>query len=529
MTAHKILIMKRISATLFIGLVVMGTSCKKYFDINSNPNSAGTGTITPQLLLPGALNTTAGSLNSHNTMGAQIGGYMANAGGYGGFGVSFTYSYGSGDFSGLWSTGYDNLNDYQTVLNMTETDASMSYFNAAARIMKAVNFELLVNTYNDIPYSHALKGSASLNPTYDNGAAIYKSIAEELDKAIATINGAPADAKALGSSDILFKGDMALWKKYANTVKLRLIVRGKDKVQFSNSTFSGDGFLETNAMINPGYVRDNGKQNPKFASWAFGYTGTSGNKSWMPSTFILAFYNGVKLSDPGRGAATYYKFPNTPTNRLGNEGTGIEAAPDGNFWYPAVKRDGASAGDTTGVLKGSNFGMPALTAAESYFLQAEAVVRGILTSGDAKSLFEKGVTASFDYIYLKPDGSRSGNPTADADKYMHVQNDGIRLADFDEATTNEQKIEAIITQKYIALNMVNSNESWNDYRRTAYPKLVNSPSATATETFASKVSESSRADRLPARVMYPTSEGSYNTANVPKGISPFTSLIFWAK
>jgi hypothetical protein len=243
----------------------------------------------------------------------------------------------------------------------------------------------------------------------------------------------------------------------------------------------------------------------------------------------MSFYNGVKLSDQGRGAATYYKFPSTSTNQLGNEGLGIDPAPDGNFWYPAVNRNGASAGDTTGVLKGSNAGMPVITAAESYFLQAEAVLKGILTTGDAKTLFENGVTASFKYLYSKPDGSFSGNPTGDADKYMHIQNTGVYLADFAAATTPDQKLEAIITQKYIALNMVNNNESWNEYRRTAYPKLVNSPSAKATETFASKVSESSRADRLPSRVLYPTSEGSYNTANVPKGVSPFTSLIFWAK
>ena len=512
-----------------MGSVVLGTSCKKYFDINANPNSAASVNVTPQLLLPGALNTTAGNLNSYNTMGAQIGGSMANAGGYGGFGTAFTYQYGSGDQNGTWGTAYDNLEDYQTILDMTAKDPLMANFNAAATIMKALNFALLVDTYNDIPYSQALKGSELLSPVYDKAQDVYKDLADQLDKAIATVNGAPADAKALGASDILFKGDMGNWKKFANTIKLRLLVRGNGKVTFSNSTFSADGFLTTDALINPGYVRDNGKQNPKFATWAFNYAGTTGNKSWMPSTWIMSFYNGVKLSDQGRGAAIYYKFPSTSTNQLGNEGLGIDPAPDGNFWYPAVNRNGASAGDTTGVLKGSNAGMPVITAAESYFLQAEAVLKGILTTGDVKALFENGVTASFKYIYSKPDGSFSGNPADDADKYMHIQNTGLYLADFAAATTPDQKLEAIITQKYIALNMVNNNESWNDYRRTAYPKLVNSPSAKATETFASKVSESSRADRLPSRVLYPTSEGSYNTANVPKGVSPFTSLIFWAK
>jgi hypothetical protein len=95
------------------------------------------------------------------------------------------------------------------------------------------------------------------------------------------------------------------------------------------------------------------------------------------------------------------------------------------------------------------------------------------------------------------------------------------------ATTPAQKLEAIITQKYIALNFIHGHEAWNEYRRTHYPTVV--AGGTATQTFASSVSESTRADKLPTRIMYPTSEGSYNSENVPSGINPFTSLIFWAQ
>jgi hypothetical protein len=103
------------------------------------------------------------------------------------------------------------------------------------------------------------------------------------------------------------------------------------------------------------------------------------------------------------------------------------------------------------------------------------------------------------------------------------------LVNFNLALTTEQKLEAIITQKWIALNMVNCDQSWNDYRRTLYPKLNNAAGATKYETFASLKSESTRPDKLPTRILYPSSEGTYNPTNVPKGISPFTSLIFWAK
>lgn len=518
--------MKKLVALICMGVVVLGTSCKKYLDINDNPNAATS--ATPQLILPQALTATAADLNQLNSYGAQIVGYMANAGGYGGFGTRITYNYSANDYSGIWTTTYDILEDYQTILNQTEGKVEYSYFNAAARIMKSLCFQLLVDAYNDVPYTNALQGADNLTPAYTDAKVIYKDLADQLDKAIQTINEGQAatGVTPLGNSDILFKGDLMKWKQLANTIKLRLVLRASGKVSFTNTNFSSDGFLTTDALINPGYRRDNGRQNPKWDTWAFTYTGSDANKAWIPNTFILSFYNGTKLSDPGRGAAIYYKFPNTGNNRLGVESNNLPSSPSGSFWYPSTNRTGSSAGNATGVLKGPEAGMPVITAAESYFLQAEGVVRGIIT-GEAATLFNKGIEASFRYLYTLPDGSVSGDPAAAAAKYMADNSDSY-LVNFSKATTQAQKIEAIITQKYIALNMVNSDEAWNEYRRTHYPTIISTPGATGTQTFASSVSESTRPDKLPTRILYPTSEGSYNTANVPKGITPFTSTIFWA-
>src|SRR5688572_17744934 len=181
--------MKKLLTYLFIGFLVIGTSCKKYLDVNTNPNSATTATPpTPQLILPQALTTTANNLNGFNSYGAQLVGYMANAGGYGGFGSSISYNFSSNDFSARWTTTYDNLNDYQFIINQTEGKPEMSYFNAVARIMKAHSFQLLVDAYNDVPYTDALKGAENLSPAYTDAKVIYKDLADQLDKAIASIN-----------------------------------------------------------------------------------------------------------------------------------------------------------------------------------------------------------------------------------------------------------------------------------------------------------------------------------------------------
>jgi len=523
--------MKKLTAILLSGVMLLATSCDKYLDINKNPNSASS--ATAELILPQALNYTAGLLNSFNTYGAQIGGYSANAGGYGGFGTAFTYNFSASDYSGLFTSSYDLLEDYQTIINQTSTDPNYSYYNAVARIMKSLHFQQLVDTYNDVPYTDALQGGLKFLPTYTSAPVVYKAIADELDAAIAKINaGAAVTAVVpLGTSDILFAGNTTKWKQLANTLKLRIILRANGKVTFSNTSFSSDGFLTADALINPGYLRDNGRQNPKWNTWGWGYTGSAGNKAWMPTTFARAFYDGIKITDNGRGKAVYYQFPTTPTNQLGQETNStvtIASSPEGSFWFPSSVRVGASAGNAIGVLKGPNAGFPLLTAAESYFMQAEGALKGIITTTTAATAFSNGIKASFTYLYTLPDGSISGNPTADAATYL-TDNPTNALVNFGLATTTAQQLEAIITQKWVALNFVNSEQSWNDYRRTGYPKVISTAGATATQTFASKYSESTRPDKLPTRLLYPPTEGSYNSANVPKGISPYTSLIFWAQ
>ncbi|HMJ69908.1 MAG TPA: SusD/RagB family nutrient-binding outer membrane lipoprotein [Cyclobacteriaceae bacterium] len=518
--------MKKISIAIAAVMTLFMTSCDDYLDINQNVNKPTT--VSANLVLPQALAATALVLNAYNTYGSQIGGYAANAGGYGGFNETVSYAYTPNNYANLWPVSYDNLEDYQYILSQTEGDDASIYYNAVARIMKAYNFQLLVDAYDKVPYTEALQGAELLSPAYDDAASIYASLANELDVAMAAINKGNAAAVAptpVNDYDVVFGGDMDLWMQLANTIKLRLMVRGKGKVTFANTAFDPMGFLTEDALINPGYARDNNRQNPLWNTWGFAYTGSAGNKAWIPTTYIMTFYNGLKLDDPGRGAATYYQFPNTGTNQLGFESTGIPKSPDGSFWYPGANRVGTSAGKETGVLKGPEAGMAMFTAAESYFLQAEAAVVGIPTGGGtAKELFEEGIRASFRYIYTLPDNTVEGDPDADADDYIASNNS--YLTQFDLATSNAQRIEAIITQKYIALNMVNSHEGWNEYRRTGYPKLSG---LSPTGTFASSASQSSRPDRLPARILYPTSEIQYNPGNVPQGINSFNTPIFWAK
>lgn len=520
--------MKKITAILILGGLVFGTSCKKYLDVNENPNQATS--ASAEVVLPTAITGTAFNLNSYNSYGAQIGGYMANAGGYGGFGSNVTYQFGTNDYAGLWSGTYDNLEDYQLVMDYTEGNLDYNYFNGAARIMKAFNFQMLVDTYNDVPYSEALKGLGNLTPKYDDAEVIYADLAAQLDLAIADIRAAMADQETNPTSNVknldeatdpMFKGDMVKWIQFANTVKLRLMIRAFGLVQFANTTFDEAGFITADAKINPGFTKDNGKQNPSYNSWVFHFDGSAGNRAWIPTKFIMGYYDEHHILDQGRGYASFAGFPSTPVNQLGFESTTVPSSPSASAW----KSDYG----TLGILKGPSMGQVAMLAAESYFLQAEGVLKGLI-AGDVKSLFDAGVLASYYYIYQFEDGTydlTSWNPETDYYDLYLPDNEGNYLVHIDLAQNADEQLEAIITQKFIAVNMINSQEGWNEYRRTHYPKIVPGTND-GYNTFASTQSVSPRPDRLPSRILYPASEASYNPENRPVGIDVFSSQIFWA-
>jgi len=522
--------MKKIQLILIGVITFAAISCNKYLDINDNPNTAISS--TPELVLPQAIVGSGNNTNSNFNfgMGADLM-YRANGGGFSGFGTVISYDYTTANFTGIWSTTYDNLNDYRYILESTKGNPRFIYYNAIARIMTAYNYQLLVDTYNDVPYTDALNGVNNISPKYDKGTDIYKDIAAQIDTAIIQINTGLANSLSVlpfnASSDPLFSRggpNMVRWKQFANTIKLRLIVRAEGKVTFNNTTFSSDGFLVNDALVNPGYAKIINQQSPL---WPWTVTNTASASSRLPSTFLLSFYDGTKLRDDRRGTAFFRIYPNSPSNQLGNETN--PNPPNGatpNNWF---KGTSATVWDRVGIHKGFDAGVPIITAAESFFLQAEAVVKGIIP-GSAVNLFNSGIEASFTYLYKDntdnlPALPPFNAPTADAVAYR-VANATNFLANFTLATTNEQRIEAIITQKYIALALISSHEAWNDYRRTGYPRVTgNGP----TQTMASTVSLSTRPDKMPTRVLYPASEFNTNQSNVPKDVDKFKSLIFWAK
>ncbi|MDR2533937.1 MAG: SusD/RagB family nutrient-binding outer membrane lipoprotein [Tannerellaceae bacterium] len=525
----------KISAALgLVGLILLN-SCD--LDINDNPNSPTGAVVSPNFTFGAVVAATA--YTQVYTLGyvcsSYIMGYQVPGGGIAGFGDVYTYNFGASFNTDAWNRSFDELRDYQAIINKAGENPEYVIYGAVANIMKVYQYQLLVDAYGDVPYSEGLQGDKTiLLPKYDKAADIYQDLVKKIDEAIAAIKSSSGATGLLpfgSNNDPIFKGDLTKWIKFANNIKLRLLVRARGSaidgfVQSAFGSFSTEGFLLEDILVNPGYNASS-QQNPMWTTYHSNVAGTITQPAryFLPSTYIFSFYNGNKLDDPVRGALTYKGYPNVNTWQLGNE---VDRPNSPNYIWFIGTGTGVNASSAQGLLKSRAAGYPLISLAETHFLLAEAALYGRQLNGDAKNNFVKGIEASFNYLAIE---GTSAAPPADfnvAEKvaeYIEANSDNY-LANFDKAATNDQKLEAIITQKYLALNLINTYEAWTEFRRTTYPRTYGTDPAT---TFVSPQSQSTRPDRLPVRLLYPQNENNTNKENTPAIANAFSSPIFWQK
>jgi hypothetical protein len=515
---------KNITAT-FCALLASLSLFSCDLDINVNPNAATGSVVTPDLVLPGALAALADDINRYNNFGALMTGYLFPGDGVSGFSDLYSYNYTSASDTALWNNPFAHLRDIQDIITSAEENPRYVYFGAAAHVLRAYTYHLLVDEYGNVPYFEGIRGDENISPAFDDDAAVYQALVEELTGAIATFRSGGASPEEIplaltGTSDPLFKGDITKWIQFANNLKLRLLIRAAGSeidgfVQSAFGSFSPEGFLKEDAVINPGYNASS-RQNPFYTSFHSEVTGaiSSYARFYLPTTYLFGFYSGRKLTDDRRGALLYRNYPETPHYQLGKQDEGRPNTPQ-YVWLESV-------------LKGRDQGFPAFYAFETYFLLAEAALTGHELDGDWKSNFIQGIVASFRYLESNSAGSliAGADPEADAEAYLEA-NAGSYLVNPDLATTRAQQLEAIITQKYLAANPINAHEAWNDFRRTAFP-VINNAGRLAELTFASYLSDSPREDKMPVRHVYPQAEYDLN-ANTPDVGNSFSNPVFWDK
>jgi hypothetical protein len=507
------------------------TGCSSFLDVNTNPNNLTTGAVPPSAILATALTNTAanytGGLNSgdnFNTYASFAADYWGRAGGVNGFGNETTYNYANNFTQGAWNNTYDNLNDYN-IIQTQGTASGYPYHAAIARIMKVFNFQLLVDSYGDIPYTNALQGGTGItSPTYDKAADIYKDFIVQLDGAIADINAAAkiSGVRVVGSEDVVFAGNMAQWKRFANSLKLRILLRQSQtndatltayvRAQLTTLQASTEGFITTDVVVQPGYSQNTSQQNPFYTRYGATASGAQATERFyqIPTNYILNQY--TSNNDPR--VAQLYDLGVTAANTPGYVGTDLgERSPASFTAVPSASSFKLGGG----LLKGPSAPTVLMLLADHLFSKAEAETRGLFT-GDAKADYQAGILASFTYFY-RPATVAVTSSTAGVTEYNTYMSANATnpLVNYDLAPSTGAlgKQYVILYQKYLAMNTAASTEAWADYRRAAQPKIMPSTQST-----------SPRPDKLPTRLLYPLSEVTTNAKNIPAGVNQFTPL-FW--
>lgn len=485
-------------------------ACESTLDINESQVDATADVVAPDLLLAGAIlsprprfEVTLSELGS--ILMNQWAGDINNV--TGGFQDEFRLNITQNFYTTVWRDIYQGMGTYQAIINFE--GEGYDNHKAIARILKSYYFQYLVDLYGDIPYSEALQFGVNFTPAYDNDADIYRALIEDIDLALVTLNDTDNNFVPVGAEDVIYNGDLSGWVQVANTLKLRILLRQSELAATDGETASylaaqfaslDQNFLTTNAVINPPYAQLEGKQNPFWDNYGEDVAGndTFDNDFIVPSDYMAEFLKGndtesttgTGVNDP-RLLALYLPVPIGPD---AGQVVGVQQGATNTTAPPQLSELGP------GLLRGPAQVSYFFSAAESYFLQSEAAFRGYI-GGDAKSLFQNGITAAFGMV---------GIPGAAA-AYIDASNGADKIG-WDGSSN---KIEAIMTQKWIALTGSNAIESFIDANRTGFP---NTPLSIIAE----------RPTR-PFRLLYPASEYSSNSANVPNqpAANAFSSKIFW--
>ncbi len=501
---------------LLAGLIFV--SCEDLSEVNRNPNSAES--VSSNYILTHVLVSLGKSHYSLADIAQKISGTMQ----YSQVGTNFRSEnvnhFGWSHDGGPWSVYYDVLRNIEIIRQNAEEDGN-KMFEAIALILKSFSFGTATDLYGDIPYSEALQArTGHYFPKYDEQKEIYKGILEDLKKANELLGNLQAKDGVNATSDLLYRGDAVKWRRFANALRLRYVMRLSEKkaemsaiginldAEFANAlpgifTSNADDakidFLGMNSenstsggpinSSNPNFAYKIGKSfidklialnDPRLQRWAepVQYKWHPSAKTEKDTTFSNVFGDvfTVRLL-PSAGVA------NIDTNMYVGLPAGIaiddalnynrgtyensfhaERSPFISFTHSRYRKD-----------KDPYVMMNLMTYAEVKFIVAEAAARGMFGVADAETHYKEAIKASMDKW-----GAREA-ASFDFETYY-----GQPTVAFSEAA---DKLERVMEQKWISSWLY--PESWFDWRRTGYPKLKAGPAAFY-------------GPDLPLRFMYPT-------------------------
>lgn len=461
---------KLIKYTLASVLAISLANCTDNFEkINTNPAGISNESLTQMnnhiggAFEPMFLNvfnvTPAWNFQlQQNLIGDVYSGYMTPPTPFAGNVNNMTYSLVNGWNGFPWGDAYGSVMPFALDVKNAialDGDASGEKFVHLANIIRVTAMHRVSDIYGPIRYSKF--DDFATTGEYDSQQVAYETFFAELGDAIDFLEDYTTDEQFVPFDLSSLKGDIAQWRMFANSLRLRLAMRvvnvapAMAKTQGELSLASNAGLLESDMIINTGFAHP---LTVISGSWGDIRMGAE-----MES--ILTGYNDGRIEK-------YFNPAEDATLNGAYKGIrmGIEIEAKGQYGAHSAIGE-VVAGET----------MQWMTVAEVKFLQAEAALRGWTGAGTAKTHYEAGVTASFNQHGVANVATYLADNTSTPADFVDAINSANNIAypsdvkiAYDESGSNEQQLEQIITQKWIAM-FPDGQEAWSEFRRTGYPRV----------------------------------------------------------
>lgn len=506
----------RIYKILYVVIILNILSCDDFLNINEDPNNPKE--VPVNLLLPsvqvdmaGALGSASGGLSS--TAMTYMHQIVQREGSLNDYGIL-------GDDFGVitpWNVLYTrSLMDIEGIIAQS-AEIEAPHYAGIAKILKAYIYSVLVDVYGDVPYTDANKGIENPNPAYEPGETIYPQLFVLLDEGIADLEA--ESSASPGDDDVIYGGDLDLWRKFAKTLKLKMFnqirlvqnVSAEVNALIAEDDLIGDQDEDFQLVYganispdnrNPGYVQEYapgtaqfyvspyfyeimanlntfghrdygaeiGMEDPRIPWYFYHQMGevTSDNTPENPCSYCYGYIDPntgefiEKVSElAGTGMVSIYQFS---LNIDPNEGYDQASSQTLVGLYPMGGRFDDGDGEAADFNGNPEVPQRLLTYYARKYIEAELFLEGVAT-GDARAAFEEALYASFDKVnQVASDADAPLIAQTDIDDYVTAV-----LTAYD-AADDAGKLEHIITQKWIA-SFGLGYDLYTDYRRTGYPIL----------------------------------------------------------
>lgn len=503
----KIIIYKFTMVVMMIGLLL--SSCTKDFqEINTDPNNIPNA-LPQQLLAPALVSTLSYNMlrnrNFNNEL-MQVTVNMSDA-----EGLVFRYDYRANWADYTYNGWYSELTNFKDIYKIA-SDTSGSNYNKSymgiSLVCQSWIYSLLTDTYGDVPYFQSNTGKDSLNfePAFDRQKDIYLDIFKKLEEANNLLKTGTAIAAA---SDPVYGGNISRWRKFGNSLYLRLLLRISGKAEVSQEVIAKINEIVSNSSTYPIIANNDESAILKWtgvAPYTSPYISIREQDFRQPAIASFFIDNLVDWNDPRIDIPTY------GTNGI-------------NRWA-IVPYQGAYLGVPSGYAPGDNpvkksyfYSMTSTSSlqteplagmimnyAEVQYILAEAAAKGWI-SGSAKSYYDNGVLNGIK-LWLP-------NWAVPVDTYLTAAD-----IEWDDNLSLDEKMERIHLQKYYALFLTDMQQ-WFEYRRTGHPRL---PKGTGLRNNG----------EMPARMTYPvyvqsTNPTNYKLAIAAQGPDLISTLVWWQK